>query len=818
LKPFSYDSSKISEVTTEEVRQDQTTKPSQVLAKSKIETVEEITDSVSESNIEKVFENLPQISEFKLENFKQDQKISSKQILVKPFEKTIEDKSELTVERADQELLIQDSSKISEVKLEELNQEQVINKNQILIKPLQLTVDETAETIVETEIDIPNESLSQISEVPNIIQKDQKLNSKQILSNPKEETVEENIEQSTEVKLENIDQNKTKITDILPEVLEHDQVVSSSLILSNPKEETVEENIEQSTEVKLENIDQNKTKITDILPEVLEQDQVVSKAKIYNKERIDSIEKDTSEHEIINAVELQNLDQNITKSNDKMSEISQIKETEILEKSSSDISDIVDLILEINKSNNNNDEKKPRFTQLLEDQEFNHNDNVHLDCFVEGQAPITVKWFFNNQLIQSSSDANVEIFRELGVCSMEIITASKNYQGIYKCYGSNEFGNDSTSCRLVYIGDKSKDLLTFTETLHDQTVEIGSEVFLDCSVKDIRKTDTIEWYHNYILIEKNTDENIEIFNEVGVCSLQIRKMTIELQGNYSCKVRDNNGYIVAENNCFINIENQSNEFINRTIYSKSDLVSNEETFADDSSSDDKLSVDACGNGIAPMFLQTLEDTEIEEDEDLDLKCQIMGAPIPEIACYFAKNITEKTAIKKIRSEFLSYNYETGICRIEIKNTKIDANEGFYMVKALNDAGSLTTVCQVRVRAKSFPVLDIQTECAPNFIYKLESEIKAMDGQEVNLVCICIALPEPDIKWLRNSSNNLNEFIPVVFNNDIRASFDKTTGKCSLRITDTYPQDSGTFICIATNKYGQAETRSNLIIECMLNDD
>lgn len=768
MKPISYDSSKISEVTPEEVRQDQTSKPSQVLAKSKIETVEEITDSVSESNIEKVFENLPQISEFKLENFKQDQKISSKQILVKPFEKTIEDKSELTVERADQELLIQDSSKISEVKLEELNQEQVINKNQILIKPLQLTVDETAETIVETEIDIPNESLSQISEVPNIIQKDQKLNSKQILSKPKEETVEENIEQSAEVKLENIDQNKTIITDILPEVLE--------------------------------------------------QDQVVSKAKIFNKERIDSIEKDTSEHEIINAVELQNLDQNITKSNDKMSEISQIKETEILEKSSSDISDIVDLILEIKKSNDNNDEKKPRFTQILEDQEFNQNDNVHLDCFVEGQAPITVKWFFNNQLIQSSSDANVEIFRELGVCSMEIITASKNYQGIYKCYGSNEFGNDSTSCRLVYIGDKSKDLLTFSETLHDQTVEIDSEVFLDCSVKDIRKTDTIDWYHNYILIEKNTDENVEIFNEVGVCSLQIRKMTIELQGNYSCKVRDNDGYIVAENSCFINIDNQSNEFINRTIYSKSDLVSNEETFADDSSSDDKLSVDACGNGIAPMFLQTLEDTEIEEDEDLDLKCQIMGAPIPDIACYFAKNITEKTAIKKIRSEFLSYNYETGICRIEIKNAKTDANEGFYMVKALNDAGSLTTVCQVRVRPKSFPVLDIQKECAPNFIYKLESEIKAMDGQEVNLVCICIALPEPDIKWLRNSSNNLNEFIPVVFNNDIRASFDKTTGKCSLRITDTYPQDSGTFICIATNKYGQAETRSNLIIECMLNDD
>ena len=40
LKPISYDSSKISEVTLEEVRQDQNSKSSQVLAKSKIETVE----------------------------------------------------------------------------------------------------------------------------------------------------------------------------------------------------------------------------------------------------------------------------------------------------------------------------------------------------------------------------------------------------------------------------------------------------------------------------------------------------------------------------------------------------------------------------------------------------------------------------------------------------------------------------------------------------------------------------------------------------------------------------------------------------------
>jgi len=79
-----------------------------------------------------------------------------------------------------------------------------------------------------------------------------------------------------------------------------------------------------------------------------------------------------------------------------------------------------------------------------------------------------------------------------------------------------------------------------------------------------------------------------------------------------------------------------------------------------------------GHGIAPMFLQSLEDVELEEGDEMELKCQIMGAPIPEVAAFFAKNITEKTAIKRVRSELLDYNYETGIFKISIRNV---SNEG-----------------------------------------------------------------------------------------------------------------------------------------------
>ncbi len=84
---------------------------------------------------------------------------------------------------------------------------------------------------------------------------------------------------------------------------------------------------------------------------------------------------------------------------------------------------------------------------------------------------------------------------------------------------------------------------------------------------------------------------------------------------------------------------------------------------------------AGNNGIAPMFLQSLEDVELEEGDEMELKCQIMGAPIPEVAAFFAKNITERTAIKRVRSELLDYNYETGIFKICIKNV---SNEGEFL--------------------------------------------------------------------------------------------------------------------------------------------
>jgi hypothetical protein len=558
--------------------------------------------------------------------------------------------------------------------------------------------------------------------------------------------------------------------------------------------------------------------------------------------------------------------------------------------------------------------KAPRFTQRLANQEFSNHDNVHLDCFVEGEKPISVNWLFNNNTINPRVDSNIEIYRELGVCSMEIISATKKYQGEYKCHAKNDYGTDTTSCLLQYKDIQKEEILEFIEPLRDQVVELRSEVFLDCTVKNIRKTDTIEWYLNHNLIEPSIDSNVEIFTELGVCSLQIREMNPELQGFYSCRVKDTNDLVVAETGCYLSIEevpnvsltndlsklsyfsivpvfvnelndkiyvkenesltllcrlnddcepkpnviwlkdgmileNTENEykstFVPKTGECRLHLVSFDKllhqgtyscvaTVPDstneivaktstrvklshyfdsttDESSDERT--EPINRGIAPMFLQSLQDLEVEEGDDIELKCQIMGAPIPEIICFFTKDINEKSSIKKIRSNFIDYNFETGICRINMKNVSFNTNDGFYIVKAYNDAGSLSTICQVKVNFKSFPTLNVVEDCEPKFLKELESPIRVMDGQEVCMTCICVAKPEPEINWLRSTFEDKSIFEPVVFTSDIKSSFDPTTGKCTLKINDTYPQDAGVFVCVASNNYGKAETRTQLIVEC-----
>lgn len=547
------------------------------------------------------------------------------------------------------------------------------------------------------------------------------------------------------------------------------------------------------------------------------------------------------------------------------------------------------------------DEKLPIFTQKLNNAVFKVGDNIHLDCFVTGAKPIDVKWYKNDASI-SNTDKNIEIYRELGVCSLEIASAKISDQGAYACIATNEFGENKT-IGILECAVMDEDI-HFIETLKDQEVEENSEVYLDCSVHGYKNNLSINWFFNDLQIA-NLNEQIEILQEAGICSLQIRSMRNELEGIYKCTVNDSNNEIIDETKCHIRCKvstmqtekirsfSRLPEFVNdlngKTIVREGETLSLVCRLNDDcepkplvqwfqnrqnvedcnfkslqmkytpKTGECRLVIDDCTKdcsgdflcaacddnfnviavtsskvrvfakdeeivesadesadeeykGIPPLFLQIPESLDLEEGENVEFKCQVMGEPLPNIKWYHTKQLDGDSELNELNDESFKFNPETGIVILEIRNIRRDSHEGVYIVRAENLAGSLTQICHLKINEKRYPILDKASEHAPKFLVNLPERMTAMDGDHVSFVCICSGNPEPEILWLRDTKQ-ANTFGPLNINNDVKINYDPLTGKCSMQIVDLFPQDTGVYLCRAKNKHGIAETHSQLNVEC-----
>ena len=94
--------------------------------------------------------------------------------------------------------------------------------------------------------------------------------------------------------------------------------------------------------------------------------------------------------------------------------------------------------------------------------------------------------------------------------------------------------------------------------------------------------------------------------------------------------------------------------------------------------------------------------------------------------------------------------------------------------------------------------------APRFIIEPSSR-KVMDGDEMKFVAMVIGNPMPKIVWYKNG-------IPVEENPDFRTYYNQKSGECMLHIIEVFPQDTGEYICDATNVYGRASTRAELVVD------
>lgn len=152
LKPIVQDRSRVSEIVSDAVRQDQKATSSQILSKPRQVLVDErFSESTVESNIEPVVESVSQISNVIGENVKQDQRISSSRVLAKPVETFVEEKAESTVETNEE--LAKSVPQVTEVSDGHMARDQKITSKQVLVKPKVDALDDLNESVSEVRIE-----------------------------------------------------------------------------------------------------------------------------------------------------------------------------------------------------------------------------------------------------------------------------------------------------------------------------------------------------------------------------------------------------------------------------------------------------------------------------------------------------------------------------------------------------------------------------------------------------------------------------------------------------------------------------------------
>ena len=141
-------------------------------------------------------------------------------------------------------------------------------------------------------------------------------------------------------------------------------------------------------------------------------------------------------------------------------------------------------------------------------------------------------------------------------------------------------------------------------------------------------------------------------------------------------------------------------------------------------------------------------------------------------------------------------------------------KGWVPAQYLKDEVSYTHYVKKKLDEKiqQLPVFESPKEgvksIAPYFESKVQS-IKAQDGTEVQFECKVFGVPRPIITWFRQTA-------PIKATPDFQMIYDENN-VASLRITEVFPEDAGTFTCVAKNSAGFASSCAELVVEAPLSD-
>merc|ERR1712226_938302 len=509
-------------------------------------------------------------------------------------------------------------------------------------------------------------------------------------------------------------------------------------------------------------------------------------------------------------------------------------------------------------------DQPPEFLSNLEDLMLPENALAHFETRLTpvNDPSMRVEWYHNGK--QLSAGSRIKTINDFGFVILEVANVLTRDSGNYTCKAANKHGEATISCnvevktkqsiitdpqlpksfrsgtdsinRLEESRWRREEMVTeefegqapkFITEPHNVDVIEGQPAHYDCRVEPIGDGSMrVEWYHDGKPIQIGS--RIHTLSDFGFVVLDIDWTFKRDSGTYTCKAVNKNGSaevsatLTCKSRKDVNIDSQLPQGMS---LEKLKALENKR---DGSTLDDEAAI------TAPKFITQIESRAVGEGEPVHFNCRVEPKHDPKLQIKWFHNQKELASGHRFR-----ITHEFGYVALDILYVYPE-DEGQYVCKAMNELGEDITKCELR--CKELPAIQlenqvpkgmkkseqlVQMEAAmkkydqamflteddvydsekrqpPRFVTQIQSVTTLVEMQATKFECQLAPVGDPQMKveWFFNGK-------ALPFKNRFTPIYD--FGYVAMNFGWVYPEDSGEYICRATNLYGTDETRA--IIKC-----
>jgi len=483
----------------------------------------------------------------------------------------------------------------------------------------------------------------------------------------------------------------------------------------------------------------------------------------------------------------------------------------------------------------------PVFTTALKNLEILEGQRAHFEVRLIPTSDPTMKieWFHDNKPIKSGS--RFTEYNDFGFVALDIMYAYAEDSGTYTCVATNCLGQATSSCTLlchtkesILVDTMNVDAMSkitqlehrssrtvtaeeavmqapvFTAPMKDQNLMENAPLHFEARLIPVGDPDLkVEWFKNGIPIQQAN--RITTMHDFGYVALDMKYVNAEDSGTYTCRATNRLGQAVTSATLVVTskesllMESQHTEALEKLRY------------LEDSSKYSKSSTEETIITTAPRFTVQLSGlTQLWEGQSAHVECRLEPYPDPSMKVEWFHNGSPLNIGHRFRTM-----YDFGFCAMDILSA-VAEDSGTYEVRATNRIGTATSSITIEIKARSDFILDTQHPEAmsklarleqkapsqlpediqmiekPNFGRPLRNLENLIEGQAMHMEATLTPVNDATMKveWFFNGQ-------PIPSGHRFRTTYD--FGFVALDVLYAYPEDSGTYMCKATNAAGQAVT-------------